>query len=421
MCYYLFYSLLNSIIYAEPKALESTHFQSDLLVNPKINLMKMKKAAIIFLFLVGTIANQAQKIHVIIFSDTSTESDFQTACIKDEVKAMVCSELIEEILRSDSSYQYELLPYKSFIAGNFTKEKLESCLENLKVEKLDIVFFYFSGHGLASMNEEDEYPDVRLNKEAGGYFYCSLTAIDMKIKEKNPRARFVIADCCNNTVSNMNSVIKSSFKGSNKVIVRISDIGKFGNAHDSSQNKVIDIIDSDCDTKHFVRNVLACSSSIGQSVKVIANKGSAFTIALLKAIDMVNQQKIPDDWNCIFSIVKEGLETNPVFTINGELSKDSSKFDYMEELSTVLDKTKTLSSRISIILNINNAIFSEDAVVETVSRNEKIILDRESSYDFLKRIAISSSILEINNALIVKWGSDCKIKEIRISENRKRD
>ena len=93
---------------------------------------------------------------------------------------------------------------------------------------------------------------------------------------------------------------------------------------------------------------------------------------------------------------------------------------FAKELSALLDKSKSMDWRMDQADYLAGKYFTADAKVATVARNGSTIIEYESAREFLRRIASSSFIKQVN---IVKELADnqgkrtyLKVQEIRIKK-----
>jgi len=87
--------------------------------------------------------------------------------------------------------------------NNLSKESVELALEGLHPSPIDIVVFYFSGHGFRYAKDVSPYPrmSVRLNREADlSKNNLGLEDVYKILLKKKAKVTLVLADCCNNEI-----------------------------------------------------------------------------------------------------------------------------------------------------------------------------------------------------------------------------
>lgn len=94
----------------------------------------------------------------------------------------------------------------------FSKSSLLNVLNTLSCSENDIVFFYYSGHGLRAENEDSQYPEMVLHVPYNGVtpdVLYPLSKVYQKIRSKNPRLTIVFGDLCNSVSRNYYSEYSS--------------------------------------------------------------------------------------------------------------------------------------------------------------------------------------------------------------------
>ncbi len=93
------------------------------------------------------------------------------------------------------------------ISGNdFSKKNLDYALANLKSQRpspIDIVIFYYSGHGFRYSNDVSPYPRMSLRTNTNQDLAQNNMPVEevyKQIKKLGARLNLVISDCCNNDI-----------------------------------------------------------------------------------------------------------------------------------------------------------------------------------------------------------------------------
>lgn len=91
------------------------------------------------------------------------------------------------------------LDQKHFTGKTARTAKIMQYIENLKVGNNDLIVFYFSGHGYRTPSKgSDPWPNLYFETEKVG---IDLSDLVEQLREKNARLTVVMADCCNNVLS----------------------------------------------------------------------------------------------------------------------------------------------------------------------------------------------------------------------------
>jgi len=133
----------------------------------------------------------AAQIHAILIGDLDSR----------DICSAISNDLssIEGELERISDYTGLTLSQTVFVGATVRSDKVLSFLTNLKVNRDDVILFYFSGHGYRTLSKgENPWPNLYFSKESVGIDFADC--VDM-CREKEPRLGIFIADCCNNVIS----------------------------------------------------------------------------------------------------------------------------------------------------------------------------------------------------------------------------
>ncbi|MEO5891909.1 MAG: caspase family protein [Ferruginibacter sp.] len=90
------------------------------------------------------------------------------------------------------------------LSGNkFSKSQVENAINRLKPAAIDIVVFYYSGHGFRYSNDTSKYPRIsfRTNPDQDiDKLNLSVEDIYKRILKKGARVNIVLSDCCNDDI-----------------------------------------------------------------------------------------------------------------------------------------------------------------------------------------------------------------------------
>lgn len=152
----------------------------------------MKKSFVYFFILLisffSTKEGVAKTMHAILVADTIHDITKMTMPDIDQLHVELCLVAKQTNLK---------LNEKIFIGTHFTKNKLVTYLQNLKLTPSDIVIFHFSGHGYRTKQKAMPWPYLAF--DFSGQF-IDLQWIADAIWTKGPQFALIIADCCNNYV-----------------------------------------------------------------------------------------------------------------------------------------------------------------------------------------------------------------------------
>ena len=136
------------------------------------------------------------KIHAIVFCNTD-DPKIGEGCQSDQERFAEELGLIETALGSEEDWQV-------FVGKECNKPNLERALSSLNCGPNDVVFFYYSGHGVhAKADPADGWlPQMCLNYESYDQDkFVPVTYVRDKLATKPARLSIILTDCCNNEAS----------------------------------------------------------------------------------------------------------------------------------------------------------------------------------------------------------------------------
>jgi hypothetical protein len=139
----------------------------------------------------GPLSIEAAALHAIIVADT-TDSSIGNSTAMDMQNIQLEMQRIR---------QYTGLDLKeTLIRGNQAlPEKVFEQINHLQIDEDDVVIFYFSGHGYRTPGKGDSpWPNLYFSRVEKG---IDFDLIGQKLETYNPRFLMVIADACNNIIS----------------------------------------------------------------------------------------------------------------------------------------------------------------------------------------------------------------------------
>lgn len=152
----------------------------------------------ILLSLMAPFVVLGQTLHAIIFANTQNDDIGQSVTV--DFKRMGL-----EVTTIAKSIGYTLKKY--YYYGEQTKfnhHNLDKVLTDLSCTPDDIVFFYYSGHGLRAENEKTDFPEMCLYVNEEDFFtntqFYPLHDVYSRIINKQPRLTIVMGDLCNSLI-----------------------------------------------------------------------------------------------------------------------------------------------------------------------------------------------------------------------------
>jgi hypothetical protein len=342
----------------------------------------------------------AQRLHKIIFTATDDER------IGSSVK--VDNDRANEEIDAIAGYiGYEVVDYV-YNGNKCTKQNLLTVLNGLNCSPQDIVFFYYSGHGVhANAGLEDKFPQMCMNTSIQNFF-VPARQVEEIIRSKNPRLRIIITDCCNSIDEDGIVSVKSFLAGkSGTTIVKGSVADNYRRLFVNARGKImatssqlgqtsgcaVDREGNDLGGYYslFFWNVLVkyCEEGTSPTWKdVIATTKSAVS-------EVTRQKQIPYD---AIDVSGEGSAPTSGTVPSAPTPTPTPSHATTSNLSQALTQLLSYDSeiRLSKINSILQNCFHGSGTVVTVGRNLKTVVEYESAEKFLRRIATNKNILRIN-------------------------
>lgn len=281
---------------------------------------------------------------------------------------------------------------------NCTKAKITDIVKKMEVDQnKDIIFFYYGGHGShANNNSDDPWPQMCMNTNIQSLYFPVKTLDKMIAEEKKPRLQVMIMDCCNQEQDGVS--IKPLF-------------GSKGNEATSLKNYNPAVF-----KKLFLEtkgNVKITSSELGQLSWSRPN-GSIFTNNIIEVFDEVGTGTLKDaNWLNIcnkaqamtFKVndLPDGVKQKPYFEVKTDDTPappvegpTQSNTTLYKALQTLLTKDQSKEKRLANISSVKNKFFTSDAHIVTVGKNGTSKIMYEDVDAFLRRLALSDNIKQIN-------------------------
>lgn len=370
----------------------------------------MKKYTIILLMILlafmKTHEMYAQTFHVFIFANTN-DPKIGKSCDVDKEKILVNVKTAARVLNYKVSTHI-------FTGKDFNKDNLRNALNNFSCSENDVVFFYFTGHGGRSQEDQEIWPQMNFNKSGQNVdeYYVPLNIVDKMFDEHGPKFRLVMADCCNNYA---NITPKVDMRGQTVV------------DNENHTNEVFAKL-----FKDVKGNVLISSSKQGEYSYSDTEKGGWFTANYIEALTKAMNKEVNTSWESLLSYAKNATlaETQnnpscpnpqtPQYEINIETKVNPNPTpihnNYIDDIISLLNNNVEDDTKLKNVKSIINKYFQENAIVQTIAKNGITILDTENIKKYLYRLSFSDNI--INIVELEKEKENGKIYLLKVHEIR---
>lgn len=378
----------------------------------------MKKSIITFLLLLSVVAAplcvKAQAIHVLVACCT------EDATIGEGVKANRehMTNLLQNVIAVlDCEYSFTTLEHK-----DVTKANVEQWIRDLIVEPDDAVIVFYNGHGGRAVEDTDPFPQMCMNTPSNQSLYMPVAQVDKLLSQKNPRLRVIITECCN-----------SESKGIKVKPLYAMAAGDYTSLNSYSAKALRDLFIN-------ARGKVMMSSSKAKEYSWLNQFGGYFVNNFIDAFENATASgKTSASWDAIFAELHDKTWATNIVDRDGRVwhqepikdissvsnndrpvikKKDEAKQTgtLFESLQYLVDKNVSTDTRLSRVAEVKARHFTADAKVMTVGTDMSTIVDYEDIDAFLRRVAISPYIVQLN----VMSGSDNgKNSVIKVHEVRK--
>lgn len=359
---------------------------------------------------------KAQTLHVVVFCDTNDQSIGPN---KESEKRLTLNEM-QTIGNIMDEYGYDT----EFIecSGNYcNKKNLIQTVRGLEIGPKDVVFFYYGGHGSRALNDGDPFPQMCLGEDYQEN-WVPVSLVKNIIAQKNPRLAIILTGCCN----------KEDAGVSIKSIVSEAPYTKEASINKEAYKQLF------LDTKGIV---MMTSSKAGQ-YSYSGKEGGVFCLNFWRYMERVGDSSLKPDWHSLCETVKKAVQETPINTRDGivyqepyyqiSINENTTSIDpnrnttrtisvnnqnstLANDINRLLDQTLSRDQRLGMIDGIKNKHFAPGAKVITVGRNMITNVDYEDAEVFLRRIALSPYIKQIN---IVSGDGNGQKSQITVHEVR---
>lgn len=375
----------------------------------------MKRIQLLLLYIAIMLCSgaEAQTFHAIIFADT------QDKRIGASTK-LDMSNMQNMLVEAQSSLVGKMeFVYYIYPDSYCSPQMLRKVLDNIKCGPEDVVFFYYTGHGVRSIHDTSPYPQMCLGQHDQSQM-ISLEGVDRALAKKNPRLRFVVADCCNSEseyvtpkleISKGNSMINSKKEVNYEKLF----MGKYGSA-------------------------IVSSSKAGETSSCNNQLGGFFTYCFLAVLENAIEQDV-SDWNIIMEAVQESTvnissnKMHPVYNVAlsatspvAQSSPVSAQPDpepvaevatpdlLVNDLLGLVNVGISAPKRLGMVTPLLKKHFANSEVlVEVLGRDSRTVVNQETAQEFLERLSTSFFLVNFN-VLSVERDQSQKIISLKIHE-----
>ncbi len=290
---------------------------------------------------------------------------------------------------------------QTFDGNTCTRDNLTKYINNMEVEPEDIVMFFYGGHGAhAANNSSDPWPQMCMNTNIESLF-MPVASVEKLITAKNPRLMVIITECCN-SISNGVSIKPLCAESMGPTVLSDYNAEAYKKLFLETKGKV-----------------MMTSSKLGQYSWSLGTDGGWFTNNFLDAMYKVGDNKLSPNWNAVCETVKTSTADRtfrsrgddhvyvqePYYVVSTNENKNTnttvtpptpSTGDLFKALQTLVNHEYTVDQRLEKVSPVMSKYFTDDAHVVTVGRNGTTKVMYEDVADFLRRLALSENIKQIN-------------------------
>ena len=298
------------------------------------------------------------------------------------------------------------MKYKEYylLDDDFNLTNLDETINNLQCSKDDIVFFYYSGHGVRANDEKTKFPQLAVCYNCNDNTLYPLYKIVQRIIEKKPKLCISIADACNNI----------DYAITPKQIVGEKSNTVINPNASTNLRKLFSSLSG---------SIIATSSMPGETSIALPN-GGAFTNCFLNELDNAASGSINIDWNTILKRAedetKKYVNRTPVYDIKidgvggGNYNPPSPGTDFISGLIEIANSSNTEKNRRDLVNpNLNKYFSSLNSKIEIMGKNGTTVVKRESALDYLKELSTSFKLIKIVELSSIK-DENGKIKELKV-------
>ena len=368
--------------------------------------------AIVAICFHGNAEAENVKIHAVVFCATDDEK-IGEGCKSDQERLAEELGIIGTALKCEEDWHF-------FVGKDCNKSNLELALSGLQCNSNDVVFFYYSGHGVHAKADPANgwLPQMCLNHE---WFeqdkFVPVTYVREKLSTKGARLVVILTDCCNDEANwvSVKSIIASQEKEANTDDI---DVNRLKKLFYESRGTVI-----------------ATSSKRGQ-MSYGPKEGGCFSNAFWNEMWRVEHGEAKADWNSLINSTKERTleytanKQEPAFEVNVSETICNTQPNPLpvvisvgdrelgESFKQIINSSFSRTERLNMVSGIVQRFFEANAQVFMVGRNITTAIGRPTAISkYLEELALSKRVKGIN-IVRTRKGDSGKFNQIVISEIR---
>lgn len=354
----------------------------------------IKKFLLIVIGIFVSICVNSQTLHAIIFADTNDPS----IGVYDK-QDYINMTLEVNTIASATGMRLKKYFYEGSICSPMN---LAKTLDNLRTLKDDVIVFYYSGHGVRSINDKSLYPQMCLGSHYEQNFF-PLEKVLNAVKSQPARLKIVIGDCCNSVGS---GVAAKEYASKGATILTKKPINTYTNLF-----------------MNYEGTIIASGSQKGENSTTVSWKdgspaGGAFTVCFLTILQNAVSEGLDANWNEILEVTKQTTrdirQHTPIYDVDvssiekphesvspenmatNSNSEDDEEIDRIQLLTAIGNENNSIEERVQIKDDALAYVFaSPNAKVEVVGRNGKTIVSTESAADFMIRLSTTHNLLNL--------------------------
>lgn len=352
-------------------------------------------------------------IHAIVFCNTNDEK-IGLSCLNDQQRFTFELGVIETAIGCEEDWQV-------FIGNECNKPNLEKAISDINCSPNDVIFFYYSGHGVHAQADPTDgwLPQMCLNYQSYDQDkFVPVTYVRDRLQSKGARLNIILTDCCNNE-ANWVSVKGILAQQTNAVNTNTIDIANLKRLFFESRGSVI-----------------ATSSKRGQ-ISYGPEDGGCFSTAFWDEMYKIEQGSGIADWETIMKKTTERTlqytnnKQEPVYKIDVNTIANNSNCinedvlvisvcekELGEAFKQIVNPYFSKSDRLKMLDGVVEKLFDADALVLIVGRDLKTNVSKPINIiTYLEELALSKKVKGINIVRTQKSNSG-KFSQIVISEIR---
>lgn len=357
------------------------------------------------------------KIHAIVFCNTDDEK-IGKSCQSDQERFVNELGIIETALKCEVDW------LNVYTGRECNKPNLESVVSELRCNPNDVIFFYYSGHGVhAAADPVDGWlPQMCLNYQSYDQDkFVPVTYVRDKLVSKGVRLCLILTDCCNNDADwvTVKGLVNSEEKAPSTVGI---DVEKLKKLFYESRGTVIATSSKRGEVSYGPDSGGCFSVAFWDEMyRIEQGSGSADWGALLEATKKRTLQYTNNEQEPVYKVDIDGLNPNPqpnpqpnpspVIIAVGEK-------ELGEAFKQIVNPSISRAERLNMVNAIVQKLFDTDAQVFMVGRNLTTKIGAPMNITkYLEELALSKTVKGVNVVRANKSNSG-KFNNLIVSEIR---